>query len=178
MPDVWDEMDGVAGRVEREARREQEAAEAEAQQLQLASRTLTDVAWAAMQQGRRVQLRWIGGEMAGVPTAAVGDLIVIRTDDGSAGINVIVLNSIEATGERVETGAVGDRTVESFIAWCRMVGEQQVRVAVMGGRDVDGVLVAVASDHLLIRTRHGTDVAVMQSQVAAVSVAGDLFFAF
>ena len=74
MPDVWDEMDGVAGRVEREARREQEAAEAEAQQLQLASRTLTDVAWAAMQQGRRVQLRWIGGEMAGVPIAAIGDL--------------------------------------------------------------------------------------------------------
>ena len=34
MPDVWDEMDGVTGRVEREARREQEAAEAEAQQLQ------------------------------------------------------------------------------------------------------------------------------------------------
>ena len=178
MPDVWDEIDGVTGRVEREARREQEAAEAEAQQLQLASRTLTDVAWAAMQQGRRVQLRWVGGEMAGVPIAAIGDLIVIRTDDGSAGINVIVLNSIEATGERIETGAVGDRTVESFIAWCRMVGEQQVRVAVVGGRVVDGVLVAVASDHLLVKTRHGNDVAVMQSQVAAVSVAGDLFLAF
>jgi len=178
MPDLWDEMNGAAGRVEREARREQEAAEAEARQLQLASRTLTDVAWEAMQQGRRVQLRWIGGELAGVPTAAVGDLIVIRTDDGSAGINVIVLNSVEATGERVETGTTGDRTVESFIAWCRMAGEHQVRVAVMGGRVVDGVLVAVASDHLLIRTRHGNDVAVMQSQVAAVSVVGDLFIAF
>ena len=178
MPDVWDEMNGVAGSVEREARREQEVAEAEAQQLQLASRTLTDVAWEAMQQGRQVRLRWIGGEMAGVPVAAVGDLIVIRTEDGSAGVNAIVLNSIETTREGVETGTVGDRTVESFIAWCRMVGERQVRVAVMGGRVVDGVLTAVASDHLLIRTRHGTDVAVMQSQVAAVSIAGDLFVAF
>ena len=43
---------------------------------------------------------------------------------------------------------------------------------------MDGVLVAVASDHLLVKTRHGNDVAVMQSQVAAVSVAGDLFLAF
>jgi hypothetical protein len=177
MPDVWDEMDGVAGRVERDARREQEAAEAEAQQLQLASRTLTDVAWEAMQQGRRVQLRWIGGEMAGVPLAAVGDLVVVRTDDGAAGINVAVLGSVETTGEKADRGSVGDRTVESFIAWCRMIGDRPVRVAVTGGRIVDGVLVAVASDHLLIRTRHGNDVAVTRTQVAAVSVAGDPFLA-
>lgn len=173
MSDVWDEMDGVAGRVEREARREQAAAEAEARQLRLASRTLTDVAWDAMQQGRRVQLRWIGGELAGVPLAAVGDLIVIRTDDGAAGINVAVLGSVETIGERAGRGSMGDRTVESFVAWCRMIGARPVRVAVVGGRLVEGALVAVGSDHLLIRTRHGDDVAVARAQVAVVSVAGD-----
>ena len=177
MPDVWDEMDGVAGRVEREARREQEAAEAEARQLRLASRTLTDVAWEAMQQGRRIQLRWVGGELAGVPLAAVGDLVVIRTDEGAAGINVAVLGSVETTGEEADRGLVGDRTVESFVAWCRMIEARPVRVAVTGGRIVDGVLLAVASDHLLIRSRHGNDVAVARTQVAAVSVAGDPFLA-
>ena len=177
MPDVWDEMDGVAGRVEREARREQEAAEAEARQLQLASRTLTDVAWEAMQQGRRVQLRWLGGELTGVPLAAVGDLVVIRTDEGAAGINVAVLGSVETTGEKADRGSTGDRTVESFIAWCRMIEARPVRVAVIGGGIVDGVLLAVASDHLLIMNRHGDEVAVARTQVAAVSVAGDPFLA-
>ena len=177
MSDVWEEMDGDVGRVEREARRVQEAAEAEARQLQLASRALTDVAWEAMQQGRRVQLRWVGGELAGTPLAAVGDLIVIRTDDGAAGVNVAAIGSVETTGERGDRGSVGDRIVESFVAWCRMIGDRPVRVAVTGGRLIDGVLVAVASDHLLIRTRHGSDVAVARTQVAAVSVAGDPFFA-
>lgn len=177
MSDVWDEMDGVAGRVEREARREQAAIEAEARQLQLASRTLTDVAWEAMQQGRPVQLRWIGGELAGVPLAAVEDLIVMQTDDGAAGVNVAVLASVETTGERADRGSVGDRIVESFIAWCRMIDARPVKVAVVGGRFVEGVLVAVGTDHLLIRTRHGDDVAVARAQVAAVSVAGDPFLA-
>lgn len=177
MPDVWDEMDGVGGRVEREARREQEAAEAEARQLRMASRTLTDVVWEAMQQGLRVQLRWVGGEMAGVPMAAVGDLVVIRTDEGAAGINVAVLGSVESTGEEAERGSAGDRTVESFVAWCRMIEGRPVLAAVIGGRIVDGILDAVASDHLLIRTRHGNDVAVARTQVAAVSVAGDPFLA-
>jgi hypothetical protein len=116
--------------------------------------------------------------MAGVPIAAVGDLVVIRTDDGAAGINVAALSSVEITGESTGRGSVGDRTVESFIAWCRMIGDRPVRVAVTGGRIVEGVLVAVASDHLLIRARHGNDVAVTRIQAVAVSVAGDPFLSF
>ena len=159
------------------ARREQEAAEAEAQQLHLASRSLTDVAWEAMQQGLRVHLRWIGGELAGLPIAAVGDLVVMRTDEGAAGINAEFLGSVETIGEEADRGSAGDRTVESFIAWCRMIEARPVRVAVIGGSIVDGTLAAVASDHLLLRTRHGNEIAVARTQVAAVSVAGDPFLA-
>lgn len=177
MSDVWDEMDEAASQAEREARREQAAAEAEALELHLASRTLTVVAWEAMQQGRRVQLRWIGGELAGVPLAAIGDLVVIHTDEGAAGVNVGALNSVEVWGEKVEDGSAGDRTVESFVAWCRMIQGRPVHVAIRGGTTIDGVLVAVAPDHLLIRTRHGNDVGAARTQVVAVSVAGDAFLA-
>lgn len=177
MPDSWDEIDEAAGHVEREARREQAAAEAEALELHLASRTLTVVAWEAMQQGRRVQLRWVGGELSGVPLAAVGDLVVMRTDEGAAGVNVATLSSVETSEQKVDDGLVGDRTVESFVAWCRMVQGRPVHVSVLGGRTVDGVLVAVAPDHLMVRTRLGSDVAVTRSEVAAVSVAGDAFLA-
>lgn len=175
MSGVWDEMNGVGGRVEREARREQAAAEVEARQLQLSSRMIADVAWEAMQQGRRVHVRWVGGEMIGVPTAAVGDLIVVPTDVGAAGINVVALSSVEVIGASTDRGSVGDRTVESFVAWCRMLLGRAVRVAVNGGAMVEGDLAAVATDHLLVRTRHGSDVAVSQAQAAAVSVVGEPF---
>lgn len=177
MPDVWDDMEDAASQVEREARRGQAAAEAEAMELHLASRTLTVVVWEAMQQGRRVRIQWVGGELVGVPLAAVGDLVVIGTDAGAAGANMEAVSQVEITQEKSGDGSAGDRTVESFVAWCRMIQSRPVRVAVVGGRMVEGVLVAVAPDHLLIRSRHGTDIAVAQSQVAVVSVAGDPFLA-
>lgn len=177
MPDPWDEMNEDMARVEREARRDQEAAEAEAQQLHRASRTMTDVAWEAMQQGRTLQLRWAGGDFSGVPTAAVGDLIVIRTEEGAAAVNVPALGSIEAMSDKTEDGTAGDRTVESFGAWCRMVGGKPVRAHLLGGRTVEGTLSAVAADHLLIKTRHGSNAALARDQVVMVSVAGDPFLA-
>jgi hypothetical protein len=168
-------MDEAAGRVEREARREQAAAEAEAHQLHLASRTLTDVAWEAMQQGHRIRLAWPGGDLTGIALAAVGDLVVVRTEIGAAAANVGVLFSVEVVERSVDRGSAGDRTVESFVAWCRMVEGRQVRAAMVGGRDVEGTLVATASDHLLVRSRSGDETALARSQLAAISVAGDPF---
>ena len=170
-------MDDAAGRMEREARREQATAEAEGRQLHLASRTLTDVAWEAMQRGDRLRVSWPGGELAGVVSAAVGDLVVIRTEVGAAGINTATVTSIEAVSGDSEHGAVGDRTVESFVAWCRMLVGQPARISVTGGRTVEGTLAAVAPDHLLIRLRGGGEVAVARTRVAVVSVAGEAFFA-
>jgi hypothetical protein len=168
-------MEEAAGRVERQARREQAAAEAEARQLHLASRTLTDVVWEAMQQGHRIRLTWPGGDLTGVPSAAVGDLVVVRTEVGAAGANVPVVSSVEVVERNVDRGSAGDRTVESFVAWCRMVEGRQVRIAMLGGREVEGTLVATATDHLLVRSRHDDQMALARSQVAAVSVAGDPF---
>ena len=175
MSDVWDEMDGVADRVEREVRREQQVAEADARQLHLASRALVDVAWEAMQSGHRIRLLWNGGEVADVPIAAVGDLVVMRTDDGAVGIHVPTLSSVEVSGERRDGGSAGDRTVESFKGWCRMIEARAVRVSLLGGSVVEGSLTVVASDHLLLKNRNGHDVAVATSQVAAISVGGDPF---
>lgn len=176
MPDVWDEMDETAGRIEREARREQAEMEADAHQLHLASRTMVEVAWASMQQGDRIRLWWVGGSVAGVPSAAVGDLIVVATESGAAGVNASVVSAIEVADRSFGRGSSGDRTVESFIALCRMVEGRPVRVHMVGGRSVEGTLVATAKDHLLLHASDG-DIALARSQIAAISVAGELFLA-
>jgi len=175
VPDVWDEMNEKGSGAEREARREQAAAEADAHQLRLASRSLTDVAWEAMQHGDRVRLSWSGGEATGIPSAAANDLVVIPTDDGAKAVNTSVLSTIEVTERAVTRGSAGDRTVESFVAWSRMIEGRDVRIDLVGSRSVEGTLIAVATDHLLVRGRHGSEVALARSQVAAISVAGDPF---
>jgi hypothetical protein len=58
-----------------------------------------------------------------------------------------------------------------------MVEGGQVSCVMVGGRRVDGVLVATATDHLYIRTSTGSDTAAARTQVAALSVAGDFPFA-
>lgn len=176
MPDMWDEMDDTAGRIEREARREQTEMEADAYQLHLASRTMAEVAWAAMQQGDRIRLSWPGGAVVGVPSAAVGDLIVVSTESGAAGVNTAVVSAIEVADRGFGRGSAGDRTVESFVALCRMVEGRPIRAHMVGGRSVEGTLVATAKDHLLVGTSDG-NVALARNQVAAVSVAGELFLA-
>lgn len=173
MSDVWDEMDESAGRIEREARLEQAAAEADALQLHLASRQMIEVAWTAMQQGDRIRLSWLGGSQTGVPSAAVGDLIVVATESGSAAVRVPAVSTIEVVDRRYGRGSAGDRTVESFVAWCRMIESASVTVATIGGGVVEGTLVAIAADHLLIRSGRGDEVAVARDHVAAVSVAGE-----
>lgn len=73
------------GRVERQARRDQLEEEAGAEQLRLMSRSLTEVAWEAMQQGHRIRLTWSGGETQGVPSTAVDDLVVLPVEHGVDG---------------------------------------------------------------------------------------------
>ena len=165
------------GRVERQARRDQVEEEAEAERLRLMSRSLTEVAWEAMQQGHRIRLTWPGGELQGIPTAAVGDLVLLSFEQGVQAVNLDVVATIEVTERRAGRGSSGDRMLESFVAFCRMVEGGQVSCVMVGGRRVDGVLVATATDHLYIRTSTGSDTAAARTQVAAISVAGDFPFA-
>jgi len=163
-------------RAERQARRDQVEEEAEAERLRLMRRSLTDVAWEAMQQGHRVRLVWPGGTSQGIPAAAVGDLVVLRFDGGQVAINLDAISSIEVVERRAGSGSTGEKTVESFVAFCRMTEGTQVTCQMVGGGTVSGTLVATATDHLYMRPATGGEVAVARSRVATISGSGDLLF--
>jgi hypothetical protein len=177
VPDPWDDAEESMGRVERQARRDQVEEEAGAEQLRLMSRSLTEVAWEAMQQGHRIRLTWSGGETQGVPSAAVDDLVVLPVERGVQAVNLDAVATVEVIDRRASKGSSGDRTLGSFVAFCRMVEGGQVTCHMVGGRSHHGVLVATATDHLYIRTSTGSDTAAARTQVAAISVAGDFPFA-
>lgn len=176
MPDPWDDAEEAMSRAERQARRDQVEEEVEAERLRLMKRSLTDVAWEAMQQGHRVRLMWAGGAVQGVPLAAFGDLVVLKLEEQVVAVNLGAVISVELVERRAGLGSTGDRTVESFVAFCRMVEGIHVTCHMAGGGRVAGTLVATATDHLYIRPSTGGEVAVVRSQVAALSVAGDFFF--
>jgi hypothetical protein len=161
------------GPVERQARRDQIEGEAEAHQLHLAERSLVDVAWEAMQQGHRIRIAWDGGECQGVPSAALEDLVVMPADDGVLAVWIEAVTTVEVTERRVSAGSTGDRTLGSFVAYCRLVEGHHVGCHLVGGGRVDGTLTTTAQDHLYIRTGSGSEVAVARRQLAAVSVTGD-----
>lgn len=172
-PDPWDEAEESMGPVERQARRDQIEGEVEAHQLHLASRSLIDVVWDAMQQGHRVRITWIGGETQGVPSAAIEDLVVLPAEDGIQAVNLEAISTVEVIERRVGEGSSGDRILGSFVALCRLVEGSPVTCHLLGGRRVDGHLVATAQDHLYVRTGSGAEVAAARTEVAALSVAGD-----
>lgn len=176
MPDPWDDAEEAMSRAERQARRDQVEEEAEAERLRLMKRSLTDVAWEAMQQGHRIRLSWSGGATQGVPAAAVGDLVILRFDQGIVAINLNAVASLEVVERRAGSGSTGERTVETFVAFCRMAEGTHVSCQVVGGGTVDGTLVATAGDHLYVRPATGGEAAVARSHVAAISVAGEFLF--
>lgn len=177
MADPFDELKDSASAVEREFRRDQAAAEADAFQLLRATRSMVGLAWEAMQRGGRIRVAWLGGEVSGIPIAALGDLIVVPIDAHQIGINIGSASQVSMLDGPGGEGLSGDRTVGSFVAWTRMLEGRQVRVLIVGGETIDATLVATAVDHLLIRTRSGNETAVAIRAVAAVSVAGDAFLA-
>jgi hypothetical protein len=173
VPDPWDDAEEAMSRAERHARRDQVEEEAEAERLRLMKRSLTEVAWEAMQQGHRIRLTWPGGSTQGIPAAAVGDLVILQFEGGIVAVNLDVVGSLEVVERRAGSGSTGDRTVESFVALCRMAEGTHVSCQMVGGRNVDGTLEATATDHLYIRPATGGAVAVARSHVATMSVAGD-----
>ena len=163
--------------MEREFRRDQAAAEAEAFQLQRATRSMVRLAWEAMQRGDRIRVAWLGGEVSGVPLAALGDLIVVPNETHQVGINIGSIDLVSLLVGPGGDGSSGDKTVGSFVAWTRMLESREVRVSLVGGETLEGTLIATAADHLLVQTRSGNETAISTRAVAAVSVAGDAFLA-
>jgi hypothetical protein len=138
-------------RIEREARREQAAAEAEAVQLERSRRSLTDFVWSAMQEGRRIRVAWHGGELVGDPVHVAGNLVVVRSETSVTAfyLGCVSTVSIVSAGSR-ETVTVGGYGVGSFEAWCRMAEGVPSTVILAGLASVSGPILAVASDHLLV----------------------------
>jgi hypothetical protein len=126
-----------------------------------------------MQQGDRVRITWDGGECQGVPSAALEDLVVLPADDRVLAVWIEAVTTVEVTESRAANGTTGDRTLGSFVAFCRLIEGHRVACHLVGGGKVDGTLIATAQDHLYIRTRSGSEVAVARLQLAAVSAAGD-----
>lgn len=135
------------------------------------------MAWEAMQRGDRIRVAWLGGEVSGVPIAALGDLIVIPTETHQVGINVGSVSLVSVLDGAAGQGLTGDRTVGSFVAWTRMLEGRPVRMSMVGGEAIEATLIATAVDHLLVRTRSGNETGFATRAVAAVSVAGDPFLA-
>ncbi len=177
MSDPFEELDDTGSAVEREFRRDQAAAEAEAFQLQQATRSIVRLAWEAMQRGDRIRVSWLGGEVSGVPLAAIGDLVVIPTETHQMGVNTGSVSSLSILGGLGGEGSSGDKTVGSFVAWTRMLEGRAVRISLLGGETIEAKLIATAADHLLVQTRSGDETAIATGAVTAVSVAGDAFLA-
>jgi hypothetical protein len=177
LADQFDDLEDSGSSIEREFRRDQAVAEADAIQLQRATRTMVRLAWEAMQRGDRIRVAWLGGEVSGVPAAALGDLIVVPTETHQAGINIGSVSLVAVVEGDGGDGSVGDRTVGSFAAWTRMLEGRAVRLSVVGGETIEAILIATAADHLLVRTRSGSETAVATGAVAAMSVVGDAFLA-
>lgn len=137
--------------IEREARREQATAEAEAVQLERSRRSLTDFVWSAMQGGRRIRVAWHRGEMVGDPVHVAGDLVVVRSESSVTAFQLGCRSTVSIVGaasrEAVTAGGYG---VGSFVAWCRMAEGVPSTVILAGLASVTGPILAVASDHLLV----------------------------
>ena len=178
MPKLWDEFDRLeedSAREERVRRREQEAAEAEAAQLHVASRSLQRVLWEAMNQGRQAVVTWNGGRAAGRVVSAIGDLAVLAGSDRQYAIQIPRVEAIEVEPTPSVESTSGDREVATFVAWLRMAEGRHLSVHTTSGSAMNAVLVAVAPDHILLRTRSRGEVAVALAATAAVSLVGELF---
>ena len=163
----FDDLADVARRGAREWEREMAVGEADAEQLRMRGRSLTDVLWEAMQRGDIVTLILGERELTGRLLGARNDLAVVALSDGVAAVN---LSSVDAARlGRGGEGTSGDRTYGSFRAYLGMLEVEGRPVVVLGrGVEVRGTVVAVAPDHLLVRATSDVNWALPLRAVAAV----------
>ncbi len=170
--EMWGDLEQAAFAAERAERAERAALETEGALMHLQLRTMTRVAWEAMQRGDAIRCGWLGGSVIGVPTAAIGDLIVVDGSGARTAVNVGTLAVVSIVEQRVTPGSPGDRDLGSFAAWLAACDAEESRPRVvcrlLGGDTVEGNLVVVASDHVLIQEGGGTDSAVSRSHLAAL----------
>ena len=172
-----DELEAEMQNVERLARREQMAAESEALQLRLARRSLVEVCREAMHRGSELTVSWPGGRLTGYAQAAVKDLVVLGLVSGVAAVCLPAVTRIDEGPRNPERASTGFTDPGSFPAWCRSAEGTAVQVLSSGGIQTNGVMTAVAADHLLLSRPEGAT-AVSLDAVVAVRADRDPLFGF
>lgn len=177
MPDLWDEAEEAMRSVERQARRDQLEGEREGYRHHLAGRTLDGFASDLMQRGDLIRIAWPGGSVRGLLKAAVADLAIVGLESRLYAVCLTAVATVEVVESRADSGSTGDRSLGSFVAFCRMVEGLSITVDLIGGEQVDGVLLATAPDHLVFQSGRG-EIAVALDKVAAALVPREFAFAF
>ncbi len=144
-------------RMEARARREFEVAEAEAALLAARRRRLVDVAWQAIQSGSEIRIKVGSRELAGEPTYARNDLLILETVNGQADVYLPNIDALSVAPGRTPGRSV-PQGVETFRARVCMLQLKRRRVEVVcrgGETRFVGDIEYVARDHLALRASRG-----------------------
>ncbi|CAN5260672.1 hypothetical protein BH23ACT9_BH23ACT9_39190 [soil metagenome] len=157
-----DELDRVAAAMDAEVRAEQAAYEAMALQTEWRSRTLADVARQLVVRGDEVEVAVAGRVLRGVVAHAGEDFAVLVTASGPIDVVLSRCEHLRVARRQRQGGRPPGRGARTFRA--RLTEHETaalplrlLTVGAAGGDPgaVEGVLDAVAVDHLLVRTRRG-----------------------
>jgi hypothetical protein len=164
-----EELQRVAAVMDAEVRAEQAAYEAMALQAHWRGRRLADVASELVVRGDEVEVLAAGDPLVGTVVHAGSDYAVIETSRGQVDVQLAAMDLLRVT-RRVRRGGRppgrGARTLRARLTEHEVAGVP-VRLLTRGAGEVDGVILAVAVDHVLVRTRRG-EVAIPDGQVVAV----------
>lgn len=166
------ELPRIAAKLDAEVRADREEDERMAAVARLRARSLADVARELMVRGDEVAVHLGAASSSGIVSHAAGDLAVIRLAAPAAARLDVRLGSaalIQVVRTVRAGGTVPARGARSFLARLREheLSGTALRMHVVAASPVEGVLQAVASDHLLVRGRSGTWVLPL-TQVCAV----------
>lgn len=145
-------------RLDAMAREQLAQAEEQAADLAARSRTLVDVAWAAVQAGKTVTIKSGPAEHAGLAIYARGDLLSVRSRFGIIEVNLTAIDALVVSPDSSGQGRAVPREAESFAARLALVAlDREVVELTMrqSGRRIEGSVATVARDHVVLQTGQG-----------------------
>lgn len=163
-----EEVDRLAAVMDAEVRAEQAAYEAMALQGEWRARSLADVARELLARGDVVEIRVLGRPLTGSVVFAGQDYLTVRTPRGAVDVVLARCDLLRVVHRVREGGRSPGRGAQTFRA--RMTEHettgQRLRLLVTGEGEVEGVVQAMAVDHVLLQTGGG-QVVVPEGHVVA-----------
>lgn len=158
-PAVSEQLARMSAQMDAEVRGEQAEYEAMALRAAWRARGLVDVAREWMLRGDTVEVRAGGQALAGTITAVGTDVLVLATPMRPTivvplGGVLPLLRQVEARPEASQPEGAGPRTLVAWLSAAEMAGERVV-VVLDDGHQVEGLVLAVAADHVLLGSRQG-----------------------